>query len=259
MKNKIFSILSILLVTVVLFSGCDKNEDNPLNPGGNTNTGGNNSGQPIPTIANTDGVMATIAFSFTVPGVPVSVDYVMGYALFGLPNGVNAGPVTVNGNNLTFATSNGMSYYNSFSQTNPTSLSNVSFNGTQQHSWTVAGGNGIPAISDGIISPNTFEITAPASNATVTKANALNVTWTNTTTADSMMIVMVSLAGGSPYVSSILSNNGSFTIPAASVNALPAGDAMLQVVKFRYKIATVNGKNYAIVAEIVKSVNIKLQ
>lgn len=259
MKNKIFSILSILLVTVVLFSGCDKNEDNPLNPGGNTNTGGNSSGQPIPTIANTDGIMATIGFSFTVPGVPISVDYVMGYALFGFPNGVNAGAVSVNGNNLTFATSNGMNYYNSFSQTSPSSLSNVTFDGSQQHTWTVAGGNGIPAINDGLVSPNTFAITAPVSNATITKANALNVTWTNTTTTDSMMIVMVSLAGGNPYVSSILSNNGSFTIPAASMNAFPAGDAMLQVVKFRYKIAVVSGKNYAIVAEIVKSVNIKLQ
>ncbi|MHC1736467.1 MAG: hypothetical protein AB9882_00495 [Ignavibacteriaceae bacterium] len=259
MKNKVYSILSILLVTVVLFSGCNKNDDNPLDPGGNNNTGGNKSGQPIPTIANTDGVMATIGFSFTVPGVPISVDYVMGYALFGLPNGVNAGAVSVNGNNLPYATSNGVNYYNSFSQTNPSSLSNVSFNGSQQHTWTVAGGNGIPAINEGLVSPNTFEITAPVSGAIITKANALNVTWTNTTTTDSMMIVMVSLAGGNPYISSFLTNNGSFTIPEASMNAFPAGDAILQVVKFRYKVATVSGKNYAIVAEIVKSVTVKLQ
>lgn len=229
MKNKLFSVLSVLLLTVFLFTGCDKSEDNPLNPGGggNNNTSGNNSGQPIPTIAGTDGIMATIGFSFSVPGMPISVDYVMGYALFGLPNGVNAGAVSVNSNNLPVATQNGMTYYNSFSQTSPASLSNVSFNGTQTHSWTVAGGNGVPAINDGIVSPNTFTITAPAANATVTKSNDMNITWTNTTTNDSVMIVLVSLAGGNPYISSIVSNNGSFTVPAASMSAMSAGDAML--------------------------------
>jgi len=46
MKNKLFSVLSVLLLTVFLFTGCDKSEDNPLNPGGggNNNTSGNNSG-----------------------------------------------------------------------------------------------------------------------------------------------------------------------------------------------------------------------
>jgi len=259
MTNKIFSVISILLVTTLLFSGCNKNEDNPLNPGGGNDNDVNNSGQPIPTILGTDGMMATIAFSYTFPGSPLSFDYVMGYALLGLPSGVNAGAVSVNGNNINFATGNGMNYYNSFSQTNPSSLSNVTFNGSQQHTWTVVGGNGVPAINDGLVAPNTFEITAPVSNSTITKTNALNVTWSNPTTTDSVMVVIVSLTGGTPYVSSLLPNNGSFTIPATSMTTLPLGDAMLEVVKFRYKIATVGSKSYAIIAEIVKVANVKLE
>ena len=222
-------------------------------------TTSNVTGQPIPTIVGTDGMMATISFNYTIPGVPISIDIIMGYALLGLPSGVNAGGVGVNGNNIKFATSNGINFYLSFSNTNPYSLSNVTFNGSQQHTWIVAGGSGVPAMNYGLVAPNTFEITAPNSGATITKGNALNVTWSNATTTDSIIIVIESNSDDIQYESPIIPDNGSYIIPATYLSQFPLGDALLKVVKFRYNKVNQSGKYYALIAEIIKSVYLRLK
>lgn len=257
--NKIKSLLTITLFAVLLFfNGCDKTDDNPVSPGSGSNTG-NQSGQPIPTILNTNGTLVAISFGYTVPGIPISVDYVMGYAQLGLPGGIDAGTVSVNSNNLSKSTQGSFTYYNSFSSTNPTSLQNVLFDGSSAHNWSVSGGDGIPSFTASIVPPKDFSITKPTAGSTITKSGGLEIQWSTTgsSTSDSIMIVAAT-GSGTPYISSILSNSGSHTISASSLGSM-SGETVLQVVKFRYTLKSANGKNYAVIAEIVKTVNIKLQ
>jgi hypothetical protein len=257
MKNKSLIFFVSLLALLFYFNGCDKADDNPVSPG-TGGTSGNQSGQPIPAILNTNGTLVAISFGYTVPGLPISVDYVMGYALLGLPNGVDAGTVAVNGNNLTKSTQGSVIYYNSFSSTNPTSLQNVLFDGSSAHNWNISGGNGIPSFTASLIPPKDFNITKPTAGSNVTKSGGLEVKWSTvgSSASDSIMIVVAG-SSGTPYTSSILSNSGTYQISAASISSI-SGDAVLQVVKFRYTLKTADNKNYAVIAEIVKTVNIVL-
>jgi hypothetical protein len=254
--KKILSL--VLIVSFLSFFGCKKDSSNPID----TSAGGqlgNPSGQPIPTVANVDGWMATILFGYTAPIIG-SVDYSMGYAQFGLTYSVNAGAVTVNANTLTATYNNESTYYTSFSTLSPSTLTGVNFDGTSAHTWTVGGGNGVPAFTASITSPRNFSISSPVSGATVSKASGIPVTWTvvGASASDSIMIVLApASSGGTAYTSATLSNSGSFTIPASGISSL-SGDVLLQVVKFRYALKTVGSKNYAIISEIVRTANFKV-
>ena len=250
--------LVLLLVITALFVGCKK-EDSPTSPTGNNNTGGNQSGQPMPGFAdsaNVNGVMVTISYEMaTIPGMP-SVQMVMAFSTFG-DNGVDAGEVKVNNNVLGKITSSGSTYYMVPNPSNPTqTISNVSFNGSV-HNWTVVGGNGIPALTGGVTSPSTFNITSPAANATVTKSSGIQVTW-NGGTNSKLMIVLASTTGNGYFSTEELADNGTYTIPAAQLANI-SGQALLQVVKYRYAEVTSSGKSYFMIAEIVKNVTVTVQ
>lgn len=252
--------LFLILVLISLLSiGCNK-EDSPTDPtnGGNTSGNTNPTGQPIPEIADPDanGIMVTIGYSFsTLPGLP-SVDLNMAFASFG--DDVDAGQVVVNGNELGKTTNEGSTFYMAPDFiNNPTgTLSNVTFNGSQ-HSWTVSGGNGIPAMQGAVVSPSQFSISSPANNASVSKANGINVSWTGSSNAR-VIIVLASESGSDFYYSGELADNGSYTIPASELGSI-SGSSMLQVVKYHYADVNASGKNYYIISEIVKSNTITVQ
>ncbi len=248
---------TLLIAVLIGLSSCSKDESNPVdptNPGG-TGLSGNASGQPIPgAAANADGVMATISYEFqAVPGVP-AVGLTMGFAQFG--TGIDGGDVSVNGNTLGKTAASGSTFYMSPSATNPTqSLTGVSFDGSS-HNWNVTGGNGIPQFSGSVPSPRPFNLTAPANNATVSKANGINVTWDNPTSNSKALVLLASTTNSSQvYVADDLADNGSHTIPASSLTNI-SGSALLQVVKYTYNNASAGGKNYYMISEIVKSVTV---
>ena len=249
--KKNIKLLLILVLISLVFVGCNKDDNNPTDPGNTNNTGTNPTGQPLPEIDDPDanGIMATIGYSFeTLPGLP-SVDLNMAFASFG--DGVDAGQVVVNGNELGKTTSEGSTFYMAPDfMNNPTAtLSGVSFNGSQ-HNWTVSGGNGIPAMSGGTVSPSQFNITAPANNATVSKASGINVTWSGSSNAR-VIIVLASQSGSDYYYSGELNDSGSFTIPASELGSI-SGQSLLQVVKYHYGDVNAGDHNYYIISEIVK-------
>lgn len=256
--NKFLKTFLVLIVISLLAIGC-KEEDNPTDPGnGDNNSNSNPTGQPIPEFGDPDGngLMATIGYSFaTMPGLP-SVDLNMAFATFG--DGVDAGQVEVNGNELGKTTSEGSTFYMAPDfMNNPTAtLSGVNFNGSQ-HSWIVSGGNGIPAMSGSTVSPSQFNITAPANNATVSKGSGIAVNWTGSSNAR-VLIVLASQSGSGYYISSELNDSGSYTIPASELGSI-SGQSLLQVVKYHYADVSASGKNYYIITEIVKSNTITVQ
>ncbi len=246
---------SLGLVTVLLLAGCQ----NPTDTAGNDDST-NKSGQPIPSVNYTGdlefgGILATISFEFeTAPNFPAA-QFTMGYAFFG--NGDNAGDVTVNDQPLSAESSGNTTWYSSFSQTNPSNLSNVYFNGSW-HSWSVGGSDKVPAFEVRVTSPYNFSITSPQSG-TVDISNGLTLYWSGSGGNDSLMIVLVDLDKNKTYTrSGIRFNDGKITIDKADLSGF-SGDALLQLVRYNYAIHTTDDRYYVAVAEIVKQATITIQ
>ncbi len=257
-KMKKHYIIQLLVLLLLVFLVSCSEDDNPTEPTDDGNEQvSNNSGQPIPAEAkDADGVLATISYEFqTAPGFP-PIAIVMGFAQFG--SGVDGGNVTVNGNTLGKTTESGTTFYVTPSRTNPTqSLTGVNFNGSD-HSWQVSGNGDVPQLSGSVKSPSLFTLTAPTNNASITKSEGVEVTWTNPSADSNVLIVMAALDGSSQYFTSeVLDDDGSHTIAGSDLGNV-SGDAMLQVVKYNYSSISSGGKDYYIIAEIVKSVVIKV-
>lgn len=250
-KNKLLQVAITGLLA--FFSSCDRIDDNPIFPDDNGKVG-NKSGQQIPVpawLGAPNGIAATISFDQVVSGF--NINYVMGYAQFGTTNFLDAGVVTVNGNEVAKNSSGNVIYYSSFNALSPSTLTGVNFNGSA-HNWSVGGKNTIPQFDIVASSPHEFTLTSPASGASVSKSSDLNITWSVTGGAsDSVMIYLTPATGSAtPYVSAILANNGAAKISASDVSKF-SGAAILQVVKFRYAYTTKSGKLYFAISEIVKT------
>lgn len=248
--------LSILLL-VLFVAACSSDDDNPTDPSnGEGNDITNNSGQPLPQLGQEDitGVMATISYEFaTVPGFPAAA-ITMGFAQFG--SGIDAGTVSVNNNTIEKTTQNGTTFYVVPNPSNPTAgLSGVNFDGSA-HNWSVSGSGDVPEISGSVNSPRAFNLTAPASNAAITKSNGMDIAWSNTNDASNLLIVIADISNANSYVFiEGVADDGNYTVSADDLNGI-SGDALVQVVKYNYSIATAAGSNYAVIAEIVKSVTV---
>jgi hypothetical protein len=241
----------LLLITLLLipFLGCKKDENpvSPNPPGGSGNT--NPTGQPIPTFSETNnGVLVTINYQQNVFGL--TVDMAMAFARFG-ESGVDVGNVSVNGNQVGKVTAGNSTHYIVPNQSTPDLT--LDFNGTV-HNWTVQGGNGVTGFTASVTSPRSFNVTAPANNATVSKASGFNITWSGGSSSR-VMITLVSQSGGGYFVASNLNDTGSYGITPANLSNF-SGSALLQVVKYNYVVKESGGKNYIVVSEIVKTLNI---
>lgn len=249
---KKYYLLFTLMFTGMIFLGCEKEESNPTG-GGSNNTNTNPSGQPMPsfdTLANYNGTLATIYYSTVIMGFPV--DQSMAFARFGA-NGVDAGTVSVNGNTIPATTAGTSTYYMLPSATNPTqTLTGVNFNGSN-HAWSVGGSANVTAFNASVTSVSNFSVTYPTSSTTHSKSSSLAVNWGGTSSSNQVMIVMTSTSSSGTYISSGLSDNGSYTIPSSNLSGFN-GQVLLQVVKYRHSIANSGGKNYVLVCEVVKQV-----
>jgi hypothetical protein len=278
MKNMIkkLSVL-ILLAASVLSAGCFGEDETPTAPSAPANPSGNATGQPIPTVnaGNVNGVMATIQFGYAlpivIPGQPAtSIDVKMGFAQFGAPgsSGVDAGNASVSGNTVGKVTQNGSTIYIAPNAQDPTSFTdgglNLTFSNANAHQWTVAGGNGIPALNSlGTTSPNNFTINQPANNSTVNKSGGLTMQLSSGGAGDSVIVLVAPSAdqggagSGTPVIRQGLSGN-SITISGSELGNL-SGPCIVQVARYRYRVTAVGGSNYVVIAEVVKTVNIRLQ
>jgi hypothetical protein len=253
--KKLLTQASYLIFASLIFS-CSSATDS----GGGNGDESNQSGQPMPSVNNVEGlefggILSTILFEFeTVPNFP-PVQFAMGYAWFG--SGDKAGDVAINEQPLSAESSSGSTWYTSFSQTSPSSLSNVSFNGSK-HSWGITGSGDVPAFDIEVVSPSSFTLISPTSGE-VDKSNGISLSWTGGYfgATDSMLVMVVDLSNSKTVVKQGLPNNGSYLIPAEELSSI-SGEAMIQVVKYRYNIYTTDRKFYQAIAEIVKQVTVTI-
>ncbi len=253
--KKLLTQASCLLFAGLIFS-CSSATDS----GDSSSDKTNQSGQPIPSINNIEGlefggILSTILFEFeTVPNFP-PVQFAMGYAWFG--NGEKAGDVAVNQQPLSAESSSGSTWYTSFSQTSPSTLSNVSFNGSK-HIWGVTGDGDVPAFDVEVTSPTGFSLLAP-STGEIDKSNGIAISWTGgyAGATDSMLVIVVDLSNSKTVIKQGLPNNGFYTLSAEELSDI-SGEAMIQIVKYRYNIYTTDNKFYQAIAEIVKQVTVTI-
>ncbi|MCX7611358.1 MAG: hypothetical protein N2043_07220 [Ignavibacterium sp.] len=247
--KKIFIVFSLILIGLI---GCKKDE-NPVSPSpGGQNT--NPTGQPIPTFSEANnGVLASIKYKQNVMGFPIEMK--MAFANLG-EGGKDAGNVYVNTTQLSKVTMANTTYYMAPYQNSPEP--NIDFNG-QTHRWEVGGNSasGIPSFFVDVVSPTNFQIIEPAANANVSKSSGFTIRW-GTATNTKIMINLTSTVGNAVFTKVDLPDNGSYSITAQDLSRFPAGKALLQVVKYRYSIKSVDGKNYIAVSEIIESIDVNI-
>lgn len=253
--KKMYLLIPFLLMFVL--AGCKK-DSNPTEPNAEEQ-GVNKSGQPMPDFSKDEkfnGVLATINYEMAspIPGMP-ALSTNLAFASLG--DGVDAGAVVVNSNDIGKTTISGKTYYMVPSMSNPTqSLSNVNFNGSN-HSWNVGGANGVSSFGGSVKSPSTFSMTSPAQNAGVSKSSGLQIKWNGGTSSKvHVQISSISNSGTTKYQSD-LSDNGTFTFSSSDLSSFN-GDCLVYVVKYNYSSVSAGGKNYYLIAEVVKNVTVKI-
>ncbi len=255
MKHIKFVIL--MLVTILIIASCK--EENPTEPV--PEESGNLSGQPLPYSSGADnfnGILATIQYEYDagVPGFP-PVDFAMGYAQFG--NMVDAGTVSVNNTNLSKSKQGDRVFYILPGPGSTNQLDNANFDGSL-HQWKVSGSGNIPSFEGEISSAIKFELKTPLNGSTISKNSDLSITWQKSGYADQRILINLVSVNDSKVVFSEedLADNGVYTIESSKINSLN-GEVLIQVVKYRAKEISVNGKVYLIISEVVKSVTVSVK
>lgn len=182
----------------------------------------------------------------------------IGFAYF--ETGADAGTVTVNGRPINKKTEGSSVYSTSIYSTNPSSSLDLYWN-RAIHGWNVSGAGNLPGFTLDVSSPTTFIVRTPQALSLISKSSALDVTWTGASAAspDSMMIVLVPVSGGGTTYTATASNIvGSYSIAASHLSGY-SGDVLLEIVKYRYAMKTVNSKTFVGISEIVNTVNFKIQ
>jgi hypothetical protein len=68
-------------------------------------------------------------------------------------------------------------------------------------------------------------------------------------------VLVTQVNNGNYFSADELDDDGSYTVSASSLSKI-SGEAMLQAVKYTYNAINSGGKDYYMISEIVKSVNI---
>lgn len=216
---------------------------------------------PTPAFRGAYGVLVAqkVNFIFTqapLP-VPVTLESEIGFAAFNNPGTtayLDAGAVAVN----TIALEKQPN--NTYSKVATVALTPATLNFSSSVNWSVVGGNGVNALTYSHASPfPTYSGTLPT---TVTRSAGLTVPLgsSNLSGADSVY-VQVSV-GNASVLRRAGGSAASVTFTAAQLAALPAAAnnaGFIQVVPFRYVLATLNGRAYAFVKLAANSSTVTVQ
>ena len=253
--RKILFLIPLLLA--LTFAGCKK-DSNPTETISEDQSV-NKSGQPMPDFSKDEkynGVLATINYEMTnpIPGMPAISTNI---AFASLGDGVDAGAVAVNSNDIGKMNAGGKTYYMVPNMGNPTqTLNNISFDGSN-HSWNVGGANGVSSFNGSVKSPSTFNMTSPSQSATINKSGGIQIKWNGGTSSRvHVQITSINNSGTTKYQSD-LSDNGTYAFSSSDLSSL-SGECLVYVVKYNYSSVSSNGKNYYLIAEVVKSVTVKI-
>ena len=216
---------------------------------------------PTPAFRGAYGVLVAqkVNFTFTqaqLP-VPITLESEVGFAAFNNPGTtayLDAGAVSVNTIALEKQSNN------TYSKVATVGLTPATLNFSAAANWSVAGGNGVNALAYNHTSPfPTYSGTLPT---TVTRSSGLTVALgsSNLSGADSVYVQIS--AGNATVLRRAGGSAASVTFTAAQLAALPAAAnnvGFIQVVPFRYVLATLNGRAYAFVKLAANSSTVTVQ
>ncbi len=118
----------------------------------------------------------------------------------------------------------------------PTDL-NVHFDGVMYHVFDVGGSATVPAFIDSVQSVKDLSLTAPNEADVVTRANGLNVTWSDGGTDASVWVVATVIANSDTTLrasaAAVADPAGTLNIPGYAFVRMPAGAARVAVARFR--------------------------
>jgi len=115
----------------------------------------------------------------------------------------------------------------------------LAFDGSAMHHLRATGTGQFPAFSDSVRSVTAIDPSTPASGASVPRASDLLVTWSDggadTTVYVGAMVYRTSDPTQRRLTGVVRDGDGQLTVHAATLSALPVGDATLVVVRFRLR------------------------
>lgn len=264
---KKFTILMVPAIAMAIgFTSCDKTPVEPTIPKIDTPQ---TTAAPTPVTPSAGdgmwGAMIALEMKFTINNpqlpVPVTTSTDMGIASFydnnnGSGNLVDAGTVSINGNDLEKNTNN------SYTLTATTGMTPSTLDLGSTVSWKVSGGSGISAITHNHTTSGFPDYTGTTPTE-IDRSKDLEVDLgSNVSGADSVYVVIVTTSktiikayGANPAPSKA-------TITASELSGLSAVDdntAYFEVVPFTYEVSTISGKKYAFIKEaaVVTAVNVK--
>ncbi len=239
-----FSMLAVAVSLSVASCNLGDEPETPTDPSSNP---------PTPTFGAGYGTLAAVKTITTFDpgfGVPVQ-EITLGLGSAGFTdamdysNLINAGTVSLEGENLTKADNN--AYYSSPSQTDPTG---IEFSGNP--TWEVSGSGVIPAFTHttGIGFPTLGTIT---SSTTIPGSGDYTLTVSNVSGADSVYFML----GGVVHVEAGTATSSTFT--EAEINTMGTGASFAQVAPYRFEMATKSGKEFYFVTEAVKTQSVTIE
>lgn len=246
-----FRFTSLLLLSAALvFTACEKDEDEPEIPQENPTTE-TESAPTTPQFSNADGSLWAVNSMSTqsVGGFEVDVNIGIAVGAF-TENGdfntlVDVGTVSVDDNNLTRQSNN--SYTLTPSQTNPTGIDyNTDVN------WSVSGGNGFSEFTytSSIPWPTASEI---SSGGTVSKSAGYTLTVGSVENADSVLFMIGSA------IKTIPGNAVSCTFSADELSGLDNGTSVASVAPYASEPENFGGKTIYIGKEAVQTRTVTIE
>ena len=226
-SRKKTGIFILLLVSLGIFSSCEKTDETPESTKAST----------TPAIKGSAGVCWALRTVTTVNtgginiGADLTIDVGTGVGIF-MDNGksVDVGTVTLNGLPLEKVADN---YMTTVSATQPTG---VDF--SKGIKWAITGGNGFTAFSHTVT--NTFPSTGTFTSAkTLTKADGYTLGFSSVSGADSIIFAI------NDVVKTVPGNIKSYTFTAAQLSKVAKGAGVVQAVPYNYKIVSYGGKYIA--------------
>jgi hypothetical protein len=248
MKNHRFpippSLIIAILGTILLISGCKKEDDNPVAPPPTINTAYLQTAYgffPLAGNASVKGILAT----FNARAGSRHIISTIGMFFGGnVATSVYGGMAFVNSNIVDTITSFGTILYSRPNSHISAPLDNVAFDGSFHH-WRVFGSDSIPPFADSVASPDgPADIQTPAEEAGIALDAALSVTWDPATT-DSVLVIVSDMNGKLLYS---LGTGSQATFGTSQISGMAAGVGHISLIRYRHTLVATEKGNILLLA-----------
>lgn len=249
-----FNLLPFVLLSMgMALASCSKDDDTPA-PAPPSGGGNNTSPSTTPNFADAHASLWAVR-AFTTQSTPfgdMDMEIGTGVAVFsndGFATMVSAGQVKLNDHVLTAASNNAYTFTPSASAPTGIDLSSGAL------SWEVAGSaqfSGFTQAYTNSTFPNPTVGTI-SSGTTVVRANGYTLTAGTVNNADSVIFMV------GDVVRTLPPNTSSHTFSAGDLSGLSAGQSLVQVVPYAYKLQVIGGKNVYFGKQMARSKSVTIQ